>query len=781
MDRREVEANVSDSSVGSKQEKLPGLRIRIRGVVQGVGFRPFIYRLAHEHRLRGTVLNSPEGVVIEAAGTPQDLQAFVAAIPERRPPLASITSLESEPTTFIPGEDFAIEPSQAGGTATALIPPDISVCDACLAELFDPGDRRYRYPFINCTDCGPRFTLIQGLPYDRPKTTMSRFKMCGDCQREYDDPWNRRFHAQPNACPACGPRMVLSDARGDGIDCRDPIEEGVKRLAAGDIMALKGVGGFHLAVDATNEEAVRRLRMRKHREEKPLALMVRSLERIGELCELSEEEARLLAGPEKPIVLLKKRAAPSYPIADSIAPGQATLGVMLPYAPLHALLLDSSLSAIVLTSGNLSEEPIAYRDEEARQRLRDVADVVLTHDRDIHRRADDSVARVAAGEVRILRRARGYAPRPVTLQRPVPSLLAVGAQLKNTICLTRGREAFLSPHIGDLDDVDAYESFKTTVAHLRRALEIEPVAVVHDLHPDYLSTRWALGESGLPAIGVQHHHSHIAAVLAENGREDPVVGLSLDGSGFGIDGQIWGGEVLVADLRGFARAAHLPYVPLLGGEAAVREPWRMAVAWLHRLYGPELFDLEIPLLESLDRDRARRLLDAHEAGWKWPLTSSCGRLFDAVAALCGVRMEASYEGQAAMELEGVAETAWEAIDDIPEPELPEDRGLGTPVDFIVRAVVGELKRGLGVANVAARFHKRLAAALASTSASVAEESALRSVALGGGCFQNRILLTEVHRRLREAGLAVLLPGEVPVNDGGISLGQAAVAAARLSS
>ena len=772
---------MSAPSASWKQVGIPGLRIRIRGVVQGVGFRPFIYRLAREHRLRGSVLNSPDGVVIEVAGTPEDLEAFVADIPERRPPLASITSLESEPVTLVSGEGFTIEPSQAGGAPTALIPPDIAVCDACLAELFDSSNRRYRYPFINCTDCGPRFTIIQGLPYDRPKTTMARFKMCTECQSEYDDPLNRRFHAQPNACPACGPRLMLSHARGDRIDCSDPIVESVWRVAAGDTLAVKGIGGFHLAVDATNDQAVQRLRLRKHREEKPLALMARSLARVAEFCELSEEEARLLAGPEKPIVLLKKRAAPWGPIADSVAPGQATLGVMLPYTPLHALLLDSSLSAIVLTSGNLSEEPIAYQDGEARQRLRDVADVVLTHDRDIHRRADDSVARVAAGGVRILRRARGYAPRPVALRRAVPSLLAVGAQLKSTICLTRGREAFLSPHIGDLDHLEAFGSFRSTVEHLRRALEIEPVAVVHDLHPDYLSTRWALEESGLPAVGVQHHHAHIAAVLAEHGVEDAVVGLSLDGTGFGIDGQVWGGEVLVADLRGFVRAAHIPYVPLLGGEAAVREPWRMALAWLYRIYGHELFDLEIPLLAALDKDRARRLLDAQDSGLRWPLTSSCGRLFDAVAALCGVRMRTSYEGQAAMELEGVAETAMGDAEEPPKVEPAKSRVLEIPADSIVRSVVSELTHGLSPGEVAARFHKRLADVLVSTAASVARDSSLARVALGGGCFQNRILLTEVHRGLRNEGLEILVPSQVPANDGAIALGQAAVAAARMSS
>jgi len=754
-----------------------GLRIRIQGIVQGVGFRPFIYRLAREHDLHGSVSNSPEGVVIEVAGVPGDLEAFVTEIPERRPSAARITSLQTELVMPNGRTDFTIEPSQDGDRPTALIPPDIAVCDQCLAELFGSSNRRYRYPFINCTNCGPRFTLIQGLPYDRPKTTMARFQMCRACQSEYDDPLDRRFHAQPNACAQCGPKLFVFDARGNPIVCRDAILESVRRLAAGEILAVKGIGGYHLAVHAADELAVQRLRSRKHREEKPLALMAASLGRVAEFCEVNEGEAELLTGPEKPIVLLKKGPTASDLIAESVAPGQASLGVMLPYTPLHALLLDSPLYAIVLTSGNLSEEPIAYQDEEARQRLGEIADVVLTHNRDIHRRADDSVARVAVGGARTLRRARGYAPRPVPLRRPAPSVLAVGAQLKNTFCLTRGREAFLSPHIGDLDNVQAFEAFKSLVKHLTRSLEVDPVAVVHDLHPDYLSTRWAVSESGLPAFGVQHHHAHIAAVLAEHGLEGPAVGLSLDGTGFGIDGQVWGGEVLVADLRGFDRAAHIPYVPLLGGEAAVREPWRMAVAWLHRIYGRNLFDLEIPFLANIDRDRARRLLDAHESGFPWPLTSSCGRLFDAVAALTGVKTHASYEGQAAMELEGAAED-FVSNQDV---EPVESNGVAIPAEGLVRSVVTELEDGLPAGQVSARFHQRLAAAMVEVAAKVAKERSLDRVALSGGCFQNRILLTEVHRGLRKKKLEVLVPSQVPANDGGIALGQAAVAAARMSS
>ena len=745
-------------------------------MVQGVGFRPFIYRLASEHGLSGFISNTPEGVLVEVTGEPQSLEAFLRAIPERKPPLARITTLIAEPVELERRESFAIVESRGAERPTALIPPDVATCSACIAELFDPRDRRYRYPFTNCTDCGPRYTLIRGLPYDRPRTTMAPFTLCAECREEYENPFNRRFHAQPNACPACGPHLTLLDARGQPLASADPIQDAVRHIQSGKIVAVKGIGGFHLAVDATSEAAVRRLRERKRREEKPLATMAPSLDRIRQFCQVGPEEARLLGGPEKPIVLLDKLGLAPSPIAPAVAPGQATLGVMLPYAPLHALLLDS-LYAVVLTSGNRSEEPIAYRNEEALERLEGIADVFLVHDRDIHRRADDSVARVIQGRPQILRRARGYAPRPIRLPQESPHLLAVGGQLKNAICLTRGREAFLSPHIGDLDDPEAYRSFEETVDHLTRTLEIQPAAVAHDLHPDYLSTSWALEKSGLPAVAVQHHHAHVAAVLAEHGLAGPVVGIALDGTGYGADGEIWGGEILVADLGGFTRAAHLPYVPLLGGELAVRENWRMGLAWLHRLFGRDLFNLPLPFLSAIDRRRASLLLDALESGIPWPRTSSCGRLFDAIAALSGLRLRMSFEGQAPMELEGAAES-WGKASIEPYP-VSLNSSTEIPVDGIVRLAVEEVAGGASPGEVAARFHARLATVLAAKAATIAREQELRQVALGGGCFQNRILLTRVCEALRAESFEVLLPEEVPAGDGGIALGQAAVAAARL--
>jgi len=745
----------------------PGLIVRVRGIVQGVGFRPYIYRLAREHRLEGSVSNTPEGVIIRVRGEAASLTAFVEDLPRRCPPLARITELTVESAAVAGTAGFRIEESEEGRNATTLIPPDVTVCRACLSELFDPKDRRFRYPFINCTDCGPRYTLIRGLPYDRSLTTMAPFPLCSECRREYEDPEDRRFHAEPNACPRCGPRCRLLDGEGEELPVDDPILETVRLLEEGRIVAVKGLGGFHLMVDATSEPAVVRLRERKHREEKPLALLAVSLSRVHEFCRVRPDEEALLESPERPIVLLKR--AENSRIAPSIAPGQSSYGVMLPYTPLQALILDSSLYAVVATSGNRSEEPIVVDDEEAVERLGDIADFFLVHDRGIHRRADDSVARVAAGRTRLLRRARGYAPRPILLRDETPSILAVGGQLKNTICLTRGREAFLSPHVGDLDNLRAFEGFRESISHLSKTLEIDPVAVVHDRNPEYLSTRWALEESGLPAIGVQHHHAHVASVLAEHGLDETVVGIAIDGTGFGGDGTVWGGEILVASLRGFERRWHLPQVVLPGGDRAAREPWRMAVAWLHRLYGRGLFDLEIPLLDAVPRDRVRRLVSAIESGFGWPLTSSCGRLFDAVAALVGLRLETSFEGQAAMELEALAEEAEDSL------------ALESPraVDDVVRDVVVGIQRGRALPSIAAGFHRGLADALSGAAASIAKESGLSRVALGGGSFQNRILLSRVASRLEAQGFDVLAPIEVPANDGGLALGQAAMASATI--
>ena len=678
------------------------------------------------------MLNDGEGVLIEAEGEPDELDAFASALGAEAPALARVASLTTEALPTRGERDFRIEQSQATAR-TALIPPDVATCDGCLRELFDPRDRRYRYAFLNCTQCGPRFTIVTGVPYDRSATTMAGFDMCGDCRREYEDPADRRFHAEPTCCPACGPQLSMR------------LEEAVDLLREGKVLAVKGLGGYHLACDATSEEAVARLRSRKHREEKPLALMA---SRPELLCELSQEEQALLRSPERPIVLARR--LDGAPVAPSVAPGSPWLGVMLPYSPLHHLLCADFDAPLVLTSGNLSDEPIAFEDAEALRRLTGIADAHLTHDRPIHRRCEDSVVRADF----VIRRSRGYAPSPLSLPVSVPRpLLAVGANMKATFCVTRKSEAFLSPHLGDLDSPAAYDAFRTDLALYLDMLSVEPEVVAHDLHPDYLSTKWALEQDAEP-IGVQHHHAHAAACLAEHGEAGPALALVFDGTGYGTDGTLWGGEVLRVDLAGFKRLGHLDPVPLPGGEVAVRQPWRVAAVHLERAGLPVPFPRWPGVRESLKVNA--------------PLSSGMGRLFDAVAALLGVREQVSYEGQAAIELEQLAGAT------SAEP-YPWAFGNGTE---LVRCVHADLAAGRPRAEIAAAFHETIAAA---ASDACAEAGAPRVVVLSGGSFQNARLLTSTRRRLEALGFRVLTHRLVPPNDGGISYGQAAVAARRIGS
>ena len=627
------------------------IRCDIRGIVQGVGFRPFVYRLAIRHGLTGWVCNTSGGVIAEAEGPADGLAAFVAAIRIEAPPLAVIGSLECRDLPPAGDDRFVIRESAAGGQDIELS-PDWDVCPDCLRELFDSNDRRYRYPFITCTNCGPRYSIITGTPYDRPLTTMAPFVMCPSCRAEYDDPADRRFHAQPNGCPACGPSLALRDAGGEEV-AGDPVTEAVALLAGGQILAVKGTGGYHLAVDAADDEAVRELRRRKQRDEKPFALMAPGLAEIRTFARPDPFEERLVASPERPVVLVPQRDG--HNLSPAVAPANGYFGVMLPSTPLHHLLLRGNFRALVMTSGNLSDEPIACHDGDARKRLGGIADLFLSHDRAIRTRLDDSVIRVFQGNPLFLRRSRGYVPRAVPLPAPQRSVLAMGAELKGALCLTRGDRAFLSQHIGDLKNPETLASLEETAAHLRRILEIEPELVAHDLHPDYLSTRWAGETFGIPKVGVQHHHAHLAACMAENGLEGEVIGVIFDGTGYGTDGTIWGGEFLVGGYDSVRRAGHLRQVPLPGGDAAVREPYRTALAWLREAFGPAAFDLPLPFVTSLTGEE-RKLFDRMiERRLNSPLTSSCGRLFDTAAALLGVRTRVTYEGQAAIELEGLAE------------------------------------------------------------------------------------------------------------------------------
>jgi hydrogenase maturation protein HypF len=755
------------------------VRARVEGTVQGVGFRPYVYRLASTLELGGWVRNDSNGVLLEVEGPAGAVDAFFARLAAGAPPLADVESVVREPLPAAGERGFAIAASVRAGEPAASVTPDAATCDDCLAELLDPGDRRYRYPFVNCTNCGPRFTIALAVPYDRPSTTMAGFRMCGACRREYDDPSDRRFHAQPNACPACGPRARLVDAAGAevGHGAQDAVEAAARALAAGRIVAVKGIGGYHLACDAANEGAVEALRSRKHREERPFALMARDVDSARALIELSAAEERLLRSAARPIVLAPRRAHPG--VAAAAAPASRELGVMLPYTPLHHLLLGDlaalGAGAIVLTSGNRADEPIAYDDADAVERLAGIADLLLVHDRPIHMRTDDSVVRVAAGGVLPIRRSRGYVPAglalPVAAARP---LLACGAQQKSTFCVAKGTRAWVGHHIGDLELYATLGSFRDGIEHFERLFAVEPALVAHDLHPGYLSTAYALEREGVETVAVQHHHAHLAACLAEHGLEGPAVGAIFDGTGYGPDGTVWGGELLVGGLHGFERAACLWPVPLPGGAQAVREPWRMACAWLEAAFG-EPRAPTARLAPLVDPHRWEQVGQVGRSGAYSPSTSSIGRLFDAVAALCGIRPRASYEGQAAVELEAAASGDGRAyllplLDRGAEPGLLDARET-------VRAVVADLEAGVEPGVVAGRFHAAVADAAASACAWAAEANGLATVVLSGGVFQNRLLLEDAVRRLEAASLRVLVPRRLPPNDGGVSYGQAAVAAA----
>lgn len=757
----------------------------MRGVVQGVGFRPFVYRLAQEEGLGGFIGNDTDGVTIEIEGTSERIESFLKRLRAEAPPLSRIDSVSSRSSPPKQEESFRIVASEVHGQVSTGIPADAATCADCLRELLDPADRRYRYPFLNCTNCGPRFTITRRIPYDRPQTSMAGFKMCAQCQAEYDDPGNRRFHAQPNACWDCGPRVWLARADGAEISCPDPVAKCIDRLMAGEIVAIKGIGGFHLCVDATNEAAVTRLRERKRRYGKPLAVMIRDLSAAHSFCEITAVEEKLLTTPARPIVLTRARGESG--IAPSVAPGVPWLGIFLPYAPLqHLLFSDERVRALVMTSANLSEEPIAIDNDEARGRLADIADAFFLHDREILQRCDDSVAAVVDGAPQLIRRARGYVPLgiPLPSNLDTPPLLAVGGHLKNVFTLARGRFVYQSQHLGDLENVIGLDFFRESLAHLMHTFEIEPEYVVHDLHPGYLSTSWAkewAAERHLPLIAVQHHHAHIAACMTEHGLEGPAIGLALDGTGYGTDGKIWGGEVLIARLGGFERFAHLDYIPMPGGEAAIREPWRMAFGALH---AAGFSAGEAKQLTGASDQETRFLSRMIERGLNTPFTSSLGRLFDAVAAVLLNRREVDYEAQAAIELEGCAERE---DDDMGREEyaleLHEGREPGSPntirMDRMWKALLTDLRCGEDVSRIAARFHSGVAEGFINAAANARIETGINCVALSGGCLHNRRLARLLRGRLEEEGFEVYRHKQVSPGDGGLSYGQAVVAAARL--
>jgi hydrogenase maturation protein HypF len=758
--------------------------VLVRGVVQGVGFRPFVFRLAHETRLAGFIGNNTDGVTIEIEGAGPQLETFLARLRTDAPPMARIDSVAVHDLVPMGESEFRIITSQVLGQVSTGIPADAPTCEDCLRELLDPADRRYRYPFINCTNCGPRFTITRRIPYDRPQTSMAVFPMCSECQAEYDDPLNRRFHAQPNACWVCGPKVWLVDAEGAAIPTADSITACIDRMMGGDILATKGIGGFHLAVDATNEAAVMRLRERKHRYGKPLAVMVRDLGVARELCELTRDEEVLLQTPARPIVLAQARKNNS--IAPAVAPGIPWLGVFLPYAPLqHLLFADSRVRALVMTSANLSDEPIAIDNHEARQRLKDIADACLLHDREILQRCDDSVQAVVDGAPQLIRRARGFVPLAIDLPMDAPPLLAVGGHLKSVFALARGRYAYQSQHLGDLENLTGLEFFEHALDHLMRTFEIQPVTVVHDLHPGYLSTSWAkewAARRNLPLIGIQHHHAHIAGCMAEYGLQGPVIGLSLDGTGYGADGRIWGGEALIARLDRFERFAHLDYVPMPGGDAAVRNPWRMALAHLHAA-GRDVASPEMLNLLGATEKESRLLVRMIERGINAPLTSSLGRLFDAVAAVVLNRRLVDYEAQAAIELEGIA---IDEADDVDPYEITlqganAEKGelIGIHVAPLWEELLRDLRKGVSKPRIAARFHAGVAQAFVRVAQAARSATGIGTVAMSGGVMHNRRLARLLRSRLENEGFQVFQQRRVSPGDGGLSYGQAAAAAAMM--
>lgn len=819
-----------------KKNNILRYRINIKGVVQGVGFRPFIYRLAKENKLYGWVLNSSEGVVIEVEGESENLNLFIKNIKEKAPPMAKIDELSLEEIEPVYRKKFEIKRSVKEKGKYQLISPDVAICEDCLNELFDKNDRRYLYPFINCTNCGPRFTIIKDMPYDRPKTTMSKFIMCEDCQKEYDDPLSRRFHAQPNACPICGPHLWLADSKGRLVNDINPVDEASNLLKNKIIIGVKGLGGFQLACDATSNDAVKKLRMKKHRPVKPFAVMVRNIDQVKEICFVNEDEEKLLTGSQKPIVLLRKKKESildyknkninknkndnknvvenknentnvkrnkntnknAIKICEQVAPNNNYLGVMIPYTPLHYTLLRSFNKPLVMTSGNISEEPIAIENEEAIKRLGHIADFFLFHNRDIYARYDDSVTRIFNSKVQMVRRARGFCPYPIKLDYNSKKILAVGPHLKNTFCLTEGKNAFVSQHIGDLENLETMNHFTSSLSTYRNLFKIEPEIVAYDMHPRYLSTQFAQRIDKKVKIAVQHHHAHIASVMAENYLRGKVIGVSFDGTGFGTDGTMWGGEFIIADEFGFERVAHFRKVLMPGSEKAIERPYRMAISYLYEVYKNKIYknkkEGKKDIFNLVKKDfknifkgigkvcsdtELKVIINQLITGFNSPLTSSCGRLFDAVSSLLSISQHNYYEGQAAIELEMVSDES--VLESYPFM-LRRESNNGFINEIIVidtlpiiEGMIADIKKGYKSSYISAKFHNTIIDIITKICEMMHKKFNIKKVALSGGVFQNNIILNRTFKMLKEKGFAVFTNFQVPVNDGGISLGQAFIA------
>ena len=764
-----------------KTQALSLMRINVRGVVQGVGFRPFIYQLAVGHNLKGWVCNTSGDVSIEVEGVAGDIERFLVDLKEKAPPLSHINGITIEPGNPADYDIFEIRESIAEEGKYQLVSPDIATCPDCIREIFDPSDRRYRYPFTNCTNCGPRFTIISDIPYDRPRTTMHPFRMCPQCKAEYDNPLDRRFHAQPNACPACGPQLELVDHPGNRVDCEDVIIEVSRLLQDGKIIAIKGLGGFLIACDATSRKTVELLRQRKNRPAKPLAVMVASLDEAGNHCVITDEESKLLTAPGSPIVLLQWK--PDSSITRAVASGLKYLGVMLPYTPLHHLLLQETGLPLVMTSGNISEEPIAKDNDEALKRLSGIADYFLMNNRDIYARYDDSVTMVERGFPQFVRRARGYAPYPIHLPYRGKEVLGCGAEEKNTFCLMKDNYAFVSQHIGDMENVETLENYTNNIALYQRLFRTRPEIIAYDMHPEYLSTKYArevlAGDASLSGVPVQHHHAHIASCMADNGITEPVIGVSFDGTGYATDGHIWGGEFMTANYQGFNRMGHLEYLPLPGGSLAIKKPYRTAIGYLLALGMKP--DGKLPLLKYTNKQELEIIGDQLEKDINTPLTSSCGRLFDAVSAMAGIRGIIEYEAQAAIDLEMLASKALNETAHYPFSITRHDDIKVIKIHDLLAAIQNDLHNRTPVARIAARFHNTIAQMILEMCQKISPRTGINTIALSGGVFQNRLLLRKVTQLLEDANFEVFTHRQVPCNDGGLSLGQVAIANAKFSS
>ncbi len=747
--------------------------LKIEGIVQGVGFRPFVYRLAKARRLKGEVTNTPEGLYIHIEGDSENIDAFCKELQEKAPPVSHISKFDKNYARIENFTDFFIEKSRQVEALqkSVHISPDLSICDDCISELLDPDDRRYGYPFINCTNCGPRFSIIEDVPYDRCFTTMRHFKMCKKCQSEYDNPLDRRFHAQPNACPDCGPRIWLCDNNRNIVNASDPIDMCAKFLKQGYIIALKGLGGFHLAADASNSASVALLRKRKKRKEKPFALMSYDIEQIKKYAYINEEDRKILESFCRPILLVEKKDTDL--ISDKVSRDNNYYGVMLPYTPLHCLLLQKGFTALVMTSGNIGGEPIAKTENEAFGQMSDIADYFLIHNREIYVSCDDSIVKRVAGMTQIIRRSRGYAPAPLFLKNKVIQTLACGGELKNTVCITKGNNAFLSQYIGDIKSVLSYDFFKKSIRHLMHVTGAMPEIIAFDMHPDYMSSRYARNREKIEKIPVQHHHAHICACMAENKIEEDTIGIALDGTGYGTDNNIWGGEVLIAGYDKFVRKAHISYLSMPGGDVAVKEPWRMAVSALFDAFGEDIFSLNIPFFRIIEERRIKFIVEMILKKVNSPYTSSLGRLFDAVASIVGIGYYASFEAQLAMRLETICEkenndsydVMWGKKNDLYEISF---RSL-------IRGIIEDMNRKIPPETISAKFHNTITDVFSTICEKIRAESDINQVALSGGVFQNSIILTDMIRKLEAKKFKVAIHRLTPCNDGSISLGQAVIA------